>query len=163
MHEVFSCGFPHSDICGSLGVCPSPQLFAAYHVFLRLLVPRHPPCALFCLTSFLPYGRPLHSVAALSSFLFLDVFLTNVSHFSFVWFSSCSVWNFQGTYTGLCFALSGFTAGRSSIRLFPDAPAAGRSPLFCFLPVLLSDFSNVLAATCFPMPSPAQYPRPPAS
>ena len=24
-----------------------PQLFAAYHVFLRLLVPRHPPCALF--------------------------------------------------------------------------------------------------------------------
>ena len=28
----------------------SPRLFAAYHVFLRLLVPRHPPCALFCLT-----------------------------------------------------------------------------------------------------------------
>ena len=30
-------------------ICISPQLFAAYHVFLRLLVPRHPPCALFCL------------------------------------------------------------------------------------------------------------------
>ena len=50
IHEVCSCGFPHSDICGSLGICPFPQLFAAYHVFLRLLVPRHPPCALSCLT-----------------------------------------------------------------------------------------------------------------
>ena len=49
IHEVFSCGFPHSDICGSKIICISPQLFAAYHVFLRLLVPRHPPCALFCL------------------------------------------------------------------------------------------------------------------
>ena len=53
MHEVCSCGFPHSDICGSMDICSSPQLFAAYHVFHRLLVPRHPPCALFCLTSFL--------------------------------------------------------------------------------------------------------------
>ena len=42
----FPRGFPHSDICGSMGICPSPQLFAACHVFLRLLVPRHPPYAL---------------------------------------------------------------------------------------------------------------------
>ena len=48
VHEVCSCGFPHSDICGSMCICHSPQLFAAYHVFLRLLVPRHPPCALVC-------------------------------------------------------------------------------------------------------------------
>ena len=47
----FPAGFPHSDISGSLGICPSPELFAAYHVFLRLLVPRHPPCALTCLAS----------------------------------------------------------------------------------------------------------------
>ena len=46
IHEVCSCGFPHSDICGSKIICISPQLFAAYHVFLRPLVPRHPPCAL---------------------------------------------------------------------------------------------------------------------
>ena len=52
MTGVFPAGFPHSDICGSMDICSSPQLFAAYHVFLRLLVPRHPPCALFCLTSF---------------------------------------------------------------------------------------------------------------
>ena len=50
MTGVFPAGFPHSDICGSMGICPSPQLFAAYHVFLRLLVPRHPPCALVRLT-----------------------------------------------------------------------------------------------------------------
>ena len=54
IHEVCSCGFPHSDTCGSMDICSSPQLFAAYRVFRRLLVPRHPPCALFCLTS-LPF------------------------------------------------------------------------------------------------------------
>ena len=48
--EVFSAGLPHSDICGSKIICISPQLFAAYHVFHRLLVPRHPPCALHSLT-----------------------------------------------------------------------------------------------------------------
>ena len=50
IRKVFLRGFPHSDICGSLDICSSPQLFAAYHVFLRLLVPRHPPCALISLT-----------------------------------------------------------------------------------------------------------------
>ena len=49
--EVYSAGFPHSEICGSMDICSSPQLIAAYHVFLRLLVPRHPPCALLRLTS----------------------------------------------------------------------------------------------------------------
>ena len=51
MTGVFPAGFPHSDIHRSKDICSSPWLFAAYHVFLRLLVPRHPPCALFCLTS----------------------------------------------------------------------------------------------------------------
>ena len=50
---VLPAGFPHSDIHGSRDICSSPWLFAAYHVFLRLLVPRHPPCALSCLTSHL--------------------------------------------------------------------------------------------------------------
>ena len=47
MTEVPSAGFPHSEISGSKDICSSPKLFAAYHVFHRLLVPRHPPCALF--------------------------------------------------------------------------------------------------------------------
>ena len=37
----------------------SPQLIAGCHVLLRLLMPRHPPCALFSLnstTEFLPSG-----------------------------------------------------------------------------------------------------------
>ena len=49
-------GLSHSDIYGSLVVCTSPQLFAAYHVLRSLQKPRHPPYALIC-------------------FLFLKVFL----------------------------------------------------------------------------------------
>ena len=48
--EGCSGRFPHSDISGSKDICSSPKLFAAYHVFHRLLVPRHPPCALISLT-----------------------------------------------------------------------------------------------------------------
>ena len=51
MTEVSSAGFPHSEISGSLDICSSPKLFAAYHVFHRLLVPRHPPCALSSITN----------------------------------------------------------------------------------------------------------------
>ena len=43
--------FPHSEICGLTDICSFPQLIAACHVLLRLLVPRHPPCALCYLTS----------------------------------------------------------------------------------------------------------------
>lgn len=39
-------GLPHSDIRGSIRICQSPRLFAAYHVLHRLPEPRHPPCAL---------------------------------------------------------------------------------------------------------------------
>ena len=49
--EVYSSGFPHSEISGSKDICSSPKLIAAYHVFHRLLVPRHPPYALTCLTN----------------------------------------------------------------------------------------------------------------
>ena len=44
--ELFSAGFPHSDISGSLITSISPKLFAGSRVLLRLLVPRHPPYAL---------------------------------------------------------------------------------------------------------------------
>ena len=43
-------GLPHSEICGSKDICSSPQLIAACHVLLRLLMPRHSPCALYSLT-----------------------------------------------------------------------------------------------------------------
>ena len=51
MTEVCSTRFPHSDISGSMDICSSPKLFAAYHVFHRLSVPRHPPCALSSITN----------------------------------------------------------------------------------------------------------------
>ena len=53
MYDSSSYGFPHSDICGSMLISNSPQLFAGYHVLLRLSVPRHSPYALFRLNSFL--------------------------------------------------------------------------------------------------------------
>ena len=72
-------GFPHSDICGSMDICSSPQLFAAYHVFRRLSVPRHPPCALSSLSCWAcscialqgcPLGSFLLVVALLSGAFF---------------------------------------------------------------------------------------------
>ena len=46
VHGLQPCGLPHSDMSGSRPVCGSPDLFAAYHVLLRLPKPRHPPYAL---------------------------------------------------------------------------------------------------------------------
>ncbi len=47
--EYCSAGFPHSEIHGSMRMCRSPWLIAACRVLHRLLMPRHSPCALFCL------------------------------------------------------------------------------------------------------------------
>jgi hypothetical protein len=69
-------GFPHSDIPGSTRICRYPRLFAAYHVLHRLLVPRHPPCALSNLT-----GHP--SVLAFATYPFSPIRLskTRLDHF----------------------------------------------------------------------------------
>ena len=44
-----SGGFPHSEISGSKPIPGSQKLNAGYHVLHRLLLPRHPPNALFAL------------------------------------------------------------------------------------------------------------------
>ena len=62
---IQTIGLPHSDICGSIPVCESPQLFAAYHVLRRLQEPRHPPYALFYFLT--RYRRPFASVDTLLS------------------------------------------------------------------------------------------------
>ena len=36
--DLQSSGLPHSDMLGSIPVCRSPSLFAAYHVLLRLRI-----------------------------------------------------------------------------------------------------------------------------
>ncbi len=61
--------FPHSDIYGSRDICSFPQLFAAYHVLLRLLVPRYPPYALCSLTSC------FESTSHFCSFLLCNLFV----------------------------------------------------------------------------------------
>ena len=43
---LLPAGLSHSEISGSILVCKSPELFAAYHVLLRLQEPRHSPYAL---------------------------------------------------------------------------------------------------------------------
>ena len=50
--DIFTDEFPHSEILGSKYIDNSPRLIAVYHVFHRLLTPRHPPNAL---TLFLLY------------------------------------------------------------------------------------------------------------
>ena len=50
MTEYCSAVFPHSEISGLSRICRSPKLIAACHVLLRLLMPRHSPCALISLT-----------------------------------------------------------------------------------------------------------------
>jgi hypothetical protein len=48
-HNELSGGLPHSEIHGSKVILTSPWLIAEYHVLHRLLLPRHPPNALFAL------------------------------------------------------------------------------------------------------------------
>ena len=50
VRRFYPRGFPHSEIPGSKPTCGSPRLIAACHVLHRLLLPRHPPCALSSLT-----------------------------------------------------------------------------------------------------------------
>ena len=51
-----SC-FSLFNASGSMLICSSPKLIAAYHVFHRLSVPRHPPCALLRLTFVCPFPK----------------------------------------------------------------------------------------------------------
>src|SRR5699024_8854071 len=63
--------FPHSEIPGSKGVCSSPRLIAAYHVFHRLPVPRHSPCALCSLSVCLSLDKHIFSVSPFANKILL--------------------------------------------------------------------------------------------
>ncbi len=95
---ILTCvsAFPHSDICGSRLICSSPQLFAACHVLLRRLMPRHPPYALISLIYFYyllscPSGQLKNSL-----FRLFPIFFSYKTLFSI--FRSCyllpSFWSF---------------------------------------------------------------------
>ena len=73
-----TAGFPHSDICGSMLACSSPQLFAAGHVLLRRMVPGHPPCAL-CSLIFSSRSPETNYFSFLPSFYSWPVWLRDLS------------------------------------------------------------------------------------
>ncbi len=93
MTEVLSAGFPHSEISGSKDMCSSPKLIAAYHVFHRLSVPRHPPCALLCLTFRPPASSSETAVFRPSSVkaFRLDTYIAGYIYLLFYSLSTC-VW-----------------------------------------------------------------------
>ena len=96
-------GLPHSVICGSTLMCSSPQLFAACHDLLRLLMPRHPPCALFSLTY---SGSRFRELCRLHQDLFRNyrcypIFLRFPSVALLFIFSSFPLFSFQGAASGI--------------------------------------------------------------
>ena len=88
IHEVCSCGFPHSDILGSMAAFASPGLFVDRYVLHRLPMPRHSPCALISLT-FVRIMCPL--------------VLVNFSTRLY-----CSVYPFQKNQLDICYIISLF-------------------------------------------------------
>ena len=63
LHGSSPCVFPHSEICGSMLICSSPQLIAACHVLHRLLMPRHSPYALFRLNFLFLFGSLMNCLS----------------------------------------------------------------------------------------------------
>ena len=132
--------FPHSEISGSMLICSSPKLIAAYHVFHRLPVPRHSPCALVRLTIqtilfrewlVFPLDSLLPTKIMLPFLLKLQYFLKELT----IIFVSQLLFSFQGTSLSvlfralkieqylLCLYLSPVPDGRSSSMFFhlPDS------------------------------------------
>ena len=140
-------GFPHSEISGSMDICSSPKLIAAYHVFHRLLVPRHPPCALFCLASsdviaLTPDGLLVFFLSLLSQCLvFVSILrLTyhqemNVLHMRFSRYSLQQDLSFQSHNDVFDLTVSGDKEIRTLDPLLARQVLSQLSyiPIFCFL------------------------------
>ena len=97
--DLQSSGLLHSEICGSKLACNSPQLIAAYHVLLRLLMPRHSPCALISLTTLLgsselcsSFEKYLFEIVS-TTFIVVEYFQC----FPHLHYFLISLFNFQGT------------------------------------------------------------------
>ena len=63
--------FLHSEILALTLDCSSTRLIAAYHVLLRLLLPRHPSCALNILTLYFYFFLTANSSLILENCLIL--------------------------------------------------------------------------------------------
>ncbi len=108
MTKYCFAGFPHSEICGSMDICSYPQLIAACHVLLRLLMPRHSPCALSSLTSL---GSPFE-LNYMSFFNEIDLFIFTLygkTHSSF-----SALFSFQCTSLQLISCFGGLRWARTT-------------------------------------------------
>ena len=104
--------FPHSEIPGSKLICSSPRLIAAYHVFHRLPVPRHSPCALVRLT-FKLISFEIRLFYPLDSLLPTKIMLP--------FLRNCNI-SLKRTYYNLCFAVI-IQFSRYVLVMFQQDPA----------------------------------------
>ena len=130
-------GFLHSEICGSMDICSSPQLIAAYRVLRRLPVPRHSPCALVRLT-FQTFSwniwYPLDSLLPTKIIVTLPfeiaIFLKKELTIIFV---SQLLFSFQGTSLSVLFRALKIEQYLLYLNLSP-VPGSKSSWMFRFLP-----------------------------
>ena len=148
---VCPAGFPHSEICGSMDMCSSPQLIAACHVFRRLSVPRHPPCALYSLTfegfnllQSLPLGRPSVVFRAGVS-LVISLLMMKLNWFVQLCFHNCTMSSnmqfsrYRPRFRGLwLYRPSG------NLKSLPGLPMTAKTVK-----------KSLPASSCSPIPSPA--------
>ena len=128
--------FPHSEISGSMLICSSPKLIAAYHVFHRLPVPRHSPCALVRLTIqtilfrewlVFPLDSLLPTKIMLPFLLKLQYFLKELT----IIFVSQLLFSFQGTSLSSLFRALKIEQYLINLYL---SPVPGTNHLRCFVP-----------------------------
>ena len=128
-------GFPHSGTHGSLPAFGFPWLFVDRYALLRLLVPRHPPCALSSLTSCRLSAACVFHHARITSLgsLYPPCKLLNQKGYLLSWLSSLLPCLHQSSHASLLllFALFSFQgAGR--------IPSGFASPFHsavpCFIP-----------------------------
>ena len=135
-----------------MDICSYPQLFAAYHVLLRLLVPRHSPDAVFTWPLFIFVLRlicPVNCLFFISSFLeILDLtFLSFCSfHGSFLNSACASLRSFLVSLVRLRFSFSKSLVEMRRIELLTSCLQGRRSPSWATPPSKLGlyHFSNLL-------------------
>ena len=134
--DLQSSGLLHSEICGSKLACNSPQLIAAYHVLLRLLMPRHSPCALISLTTLL--GSSFRIMLFIWEVIFEIVSTTFIvveyfQCFPHLHYFLISLFNFQGTSLWRMFSF--FMVGTSGLEPPTSRLSGVRSNHLSYAPI----------------------------
>ena len=148
MTDLPSAGFPHSDISGSLPICGSPKLFAAYHVFHRLSVPRHPPCALLCLTFVQQYQTTCCILLLINIALLINSITKTLFWFPIIAWIMTSILSNQ--CLDVCFSVFDFqgTNLRSKVLRNSNEEActlSGLSPVLCGSLEVVWSFAVIVA------------------